>query len=107
MKTRSDVRLMLAMVVGSLVLTPTSGRAQEMALPADRPIVYPAPASKSAIGEAEHQLKDLEAIQRERQLLREQQLLNAGAPSILQHPNLGQDVTSGIQRGAIQNVQPR
>jgi hypothetical protein len=98
--------VMVTMAMGSLLLAPTLVAAQDAVQP-DRPIVYPAPASKNAIGEAEHQLKDFETVRREQQFLRDQQLLNEGAPSTLPRPDLGEDVTSGIQRGAIQSVVPR
>jgi len=66
-----------------------------------RPIVYPAPQSKEEISEAERQVEDLEAKQPPERLLDETK------PSTLQRPDLGYDVTTGIQEKAIQNALPR
>src|SRR3989442_9327191 len=65
-----------------------------------RPIVYPAPQSEEEISEAERQVQDLEAKRPQQRLLDERK------PSAQQRPDLGYDVTTGIQEKAIQNALP-
>jgi hypothetical protein len=99
--TTVSANVVVAMVTAALVATPMSAHAQEAPLAPDRPIVYPAPASKDTLAEAQRRLKDFETEERKAQRR------DDAAPSLSPRPDLGEDVTSGIQRGAIQNVQPR
>ena len=88
------------MVVGLLPVAPAPVPAQEITRP-DRPIVYPAPGPKEAMSDAERQVEDLQANRRE------QQLLDEATPSAQERPDLGYDVRTRIQQGAIQRALPR